>query len=95
MKTDQYVVAQPTVAGNSELREPQILAYEAVQDHDFEAADAREVSVVLPVGCGKSGLLALAPFAAKSRRSLLVAPNLKIADQLLDFFKLGNFFRVF
>jgi superfamily II DNA or RNA helicase len=39
---------------------------------------------VLPVGCGKSGLLALAPFAVKSRRTLLVAPNLKIAQQLLN-----------
>lgn len=83
MKTDQYVVVQPTVADNPQLREPQILAYDAIKNHDFQAADAREVSVVLPVGCGKSGLLALAPFATKSRRTLLVAPNLKIADQLL------------
>lgn len=83
MKTDQYVVVQPRVADNLELREPQILAYEAIENHDFGAPDAREVSVVLPVGCGKSGLLALAPFAAKSKRTLLVAPNLKIADQLL------------
>ncbi|MDI6024048.1 DEAD/DEAH box helicase family protein [Leucobacter sp. UT-8R-CII-1-4] len=83
MKTDQYVVAQPTIAANPELREPQILAFEAIEKHDFNAVDAREVSVVLPVGCGKSGLLALAPFATKARRALLVAPNLKIADQLL------------
>lgn len=39
--------------------------------------------MVLPVGCGKSGLLALAPFAIRSRRALLVAPNLNIAEQLL------------
>lgn len=83
MKIDQYAIAQPMVAGNPELREPQILAYQAIENHDFLAVDAREVSVVLPVGCGKSGLLALAPFATKSKRTLLVAPNLKIADQLL------------
>lgn len=39
---------------------------------------------MLPVGCGKSGLLALAPFAVGSTRTLLVAPNLKIANQLLN-----------
>ena len=83
MKIDQYATVKPTVAGNADLREPQILAYEAIEKHDFQTAHAREVSVVLPVGCGKSGLLALAPFAAKSKRTLLVAPNLKIADQLL------------
>lgn len=84
MKADQYALAQPAVAGNAELREPQILAFEAIRSHDFDAPGAREVSVVLPVGCGKSGLLALAPFAVESKRTLLVAPNLKIADQLLD-----------
>ena len=83
MKIDQYAVAQPAVADNPELREPQILAYQAIANHDFGTVDGREVSVVLPVGCGKSGLLALAPFAAKSKRVLLVAPNVKIADQLL------------
>lgn len=83
MKVDQFVVVQPSVVDNPALREPQILAFEAIENHDFEAADGREVSVVLPVGCGKSGLLALAPFAVKSKRTLLVAPNLKIADQLL------------
>jgi superfamily II DNA or RNA helicase len=81
MKTDQYIQLPPSVAGNPQLREPQIGAYEALAHHDFAAE--REVSVVLPVGCGKSGLLALAPFAVESRRALLVAPNVKIADQLL------------
>ena len=81
MKTDQYIQLQPSVAGNPQLRAPQIGAYEALARHDFAAE--REVSVVLPVGCGKSGLLALAPFAVNSHRALLVAPNVKIADQLL------------
>lgn len=83
MKIDQYVTLRPTVTGNASLREPQIEAYETLTGHDFDAPEGREVSVVLPVGCGKSGLLALTPFAAQSHRALLVAPNLKIADQLL------------
>jgi superfamily II DNA or RNA helicase len=83
MKTDHYLTLEPFIVGNDGLREPQIEAYEAIARHDFAASDSREVAVVLPVGCGKSGLLALAPFATRSRRALLVAPNLTIADQLL------------
>lgn len=82
MKDDQFQLLTPRVAGNAELRDPQIEAFEAVVDHDFSEG-GREVGVVLPVGCGKSGLLALAPFAVQSKRTLLVAPNLNIADQLL------------
>lgn len=51
-----------------------------------ERRGEREVGVVLPVGCGKSGCITLAPFAFKSRRSLVVAPNVAIARQLLDDF---------
>ena len=84
MKTDQYIALTANVADNADLREPQVQAFDAIENHDFgdDPAD-REVSIVLPVGCGKSGLLALAPFATRARRALLVAPNLKIADQLL------------
>lgn len=81
MKNDQFQLLQPNVEENGSLREPQIEAFRAVRDHDFVAQ--REIGVVLPVGCGKSGLLALAPFAVGSKRTLLVAPNLNIADQLL------------
>ena len=83
MKTDQYTTLAPFVTGNPQLREPQIGAYEAIAGHDFDSEASREVSVVLPVGCGKSGLLALTPFAVGARRALLVAPSLRIADQLL------------
>lgn len=83
MKTDQYTELTPNVTGNLDLREPQVEAFHAISSHGFDDSENREVSVVLPVGCGKSGLLALAPFAVQSRRALLVAPNVKIADQLL------------
>lgn len=83
MKPDQYVSLRPVIDGNTKLREPQIEAFGALAVHDFSQPDQREVAIVLPVGCGKSGLLALAPFAIRSRRAMLVAPNLKIAEQLL------------
>jgi superfamily II DNA or RNA helicase len=37
---------------------------------------------VLPVGCGKSGLIAITPFAVRARRVLVVAPGLRIRRQL-------------
>jgi len=43
----------------------------------------REAGVVLPIGCGKSGCIALAPFAFRAQRALVVAPGLGIAGQLL------------
>ena len=82
MKEDQFKKLKPNIAGNGGLREPQRLAFDAIRRHDFSGEDAREVGVVLPVGCGKSGLLSLAPFAVTAKRTLLVAPNLNIADQL-------------
>ncbi|MDP9025283.1 MAG: DEAD/DEAH box helicase family protein, partial [Candidatus Eremiobacteraeota bacterium] len=66
------------------LRTPQIEGFEATHGH-YEHDDCdREVALVLPVGCGKSTLIAMLPFATKAGRALLVAPNLYIARQLAD-----------
>src|SRR5687767_11019842 len=70
----------PIIEGNAALRTPQREAYAALAQQ--ATADERELGVVLPVGCGKSGLLAITPFAFKARRVLVVAPNVKIANQL-------------
>lgn len=83
MKTNQYIELTANVADNPALREPQAEAYATIARHDFSNPAHQEVAVVLPVGCGKSGLLALAPFATQARRALLVAPNVSIAGQLL------------
>lgn len=83
VKNNQFQLREPSVLENTELRVPQIEAFVAIREHDFDASDGREVGVVLPVGCGKSGLLAIAPFAVKAQRALLVAPNVRIAGQLL------------
>jgi superfamily II DNA or RNA helicase len=83
LKSDQFATLSPNVAANEALRIPQQKAYEAIADHYSGTGADREIGLVLPVGCGKSGLLAIAPFAVASTRALLVAPNLNIADQLL------------
>lgn len=74
----------PRVENNDGLRLPQREVYSALAAY---AADTgvtdREVGIILPVGCGKSGCIALAPFAFRAKRALVVAPGLTIANQLL------------
>lgn len=72
----------PLVAGNSLLRVPQREAYEALLSVARDENAGREVGIVLPVGCGKSGCITLAPFAFKSKRTLVIAPGLRISAQL-------------
>lgn len=76
----------PHIEGNAKLREPQMEAYAAIVDHFDDDDGHREASIVLPVGCGKSGLITLAPFALKAKRVLVIAPGLRIAGQLLGDF---------
>jgi superfamily II DNA or RNA helicase len=68
---------------NNRLREPQREAYAALGEHFSDPEKHREAGVVLPVGCGKSGLITLAPFALQARKVLVIAPGLRIAAQLL------------
>lgn len=78
-----FQIQQSNVIGNDKIRRPQSEAFAALVATD---TIEREVGLVLPVGCGKSGLITLTPFALKSRRTLVVAPGVKIATQLLDDF---------
>lgn len=86
-----FQTAIPNIEGNNNLREPQILAYCALKEfYKTAPPNTREASVILPVGCGKSGCIALTPFAFESKRTLVVAPGLNIAHQLLNEFELSN-----
>ncbi|UNU11054.1 DEAD/DEAH box helicase [Xanthomonas translucens] len=80
----------PRIIGNPKVREPQQGAYEALARHVADGVDIREVSVVLPVGCGKSGTITLTPFAYKSKRALIIAPGLAIAAQLASDFDFSS-----
>jgi superfamily II DNA or RNA helicase len=81
------------VADNAKLREPQRDAYAALADHFIDPDKHREAGVVLPVGCGKSGLITLAPFAVRARKVLVIAPGTNISAQLLaDFDPSGDKF---
>ena len=90
----QYLT--PHVADNNALREPQREAYAAISKHFTDPDKHREAGVVLPVGCGKSGLITLAPFTLKAQKVLVIAPGLRIASQLLRDFnptEPGMFYR--
>ncbi len=72
----------PFVAGNRRLREPQIQGYEALRSHF--AAEREPALVQIPVGCGKTGLMALLPFGIANGRALLVAPNVTIRETIFQ-----------
>jgi len=77
-----YPTLEPYIEGNHELREPQIGGFQAAQNHFAEEGADSEIGIVLPVGCGKTGLISLLPFAVETNRVLVVAPYVKIAQQL-------------
>lgn len=83
-----YRARKPFVAGDNRIRIPQQEAYAALEG--FAQTDGREAGVVLPVGCGKSGCIALAPFAFGASRVLVVAPAVRIAEQLYGDFDRGS-----
>lgn len=72
----------PAIASNPLIRTPQQETHAALAAFAGNPSEEREVGIVLPVGCGKSGCITLAPFAFRSKRTLVVAPGLKIAEQL-------------
>ena len=72
----------PNISENPRIRAPQQETYSALAEFAAIPTDEREVGIVLPVGCGKSGCITLAPFAFRSKRTLVVSPGLKIAEQL-------------
>jgi superfamily II DNA or RNA helicase len=78
-----FQTVQPNINGNPHIREPQRAAYQALLDFANNPEEIeREVGIVLPVGCGKSGTITLAPFAFRANRALVVAPGVPIAQQL-------------
>ena len=74
----------PHIADNHQLREPQREAYRHLVEFAQDLPDVvARFGIVPPVGCGKSGTIAITPFAFRAGRALVVAPNVAIAQQLL------------
>ncbi|WP_282397360.1 DEAD/DEAH box helicase family protein [Pseudomonas sp. PS01298] len=81
--TGTFQKLAPHIIGNTLIREPQQEAYKSLLAYAADSTQSeREVGIVLPVGCGKSGTITLTPFAFSSKRTLVIAPGLSISDQL-------------
>lgn len=73
---------QASIDNNPSLRIPQREGWLRIKDHFADPSATNEIAVVLPVGCGKSGLISITPFALQSRRVLVIAPGTRIRGQL-------------
>ncbi len=87
MENNPFQTREPSILDNPRLRKPQREAYTELASFAGNLNEQeREVGIVLPVGCGKSGCITIAPFAFRATRTLVVAPGVKIAEQLHDDF---------
>ncbi|WP_404695234.1 DEAD/DEAH box helicase [Raoultella ornithinolytica] len=82
------------ISTNEKLRRPQVEAFNKIREH-YSNQGGSEVGLILPVGCGKSGLISITPYATTSSRVLIIAPGRKIRDQLakdMKFSEPDNFY---
>lgn len=87
---EQFFLSQEVdIDGNLLLRDAQREAYAAAHEF-FQAERGREALLQLPVGCGKSGLIALLPFGISRGRVLIIAPNLTIKSELGTVLDIAN-----
>ena len=86
---ESYFLEIPAhIEENLQLREPQIEAYQAL--YNFFQEGGKVAIIQIPVGCGKSGIAAIAPFGIARGRVLVVAPNLTIKDGLFESLDITN-----
>lgn len=86
---EEFFIKTPAhIEENLQLREPQIEAYQAL--YEFFKQGRKTAIVQIPVGCGKSGIAAIAPFGISKGRVLIVAPNLTIKDGLFESLDVTN-----
>lgn len=90
-----FQTVEANILDNPLLREPQKEAYAKLYDF-FKSGTGKTALVQLPVGCGKSGVVAIAPLGIAEGRVLVITPNLTIRDELksnLDITNLKCFWR--
>lgn len=87
-----FLNAKVQIDNNKLLRDPQRFAYRAAAEY-FESKTGPAI-IQLPVGCGKTGTMAILPFKVSPGRVLVVVPNLEIrggVHEALDVTQPGNF----
>lgn len=75
-----FTTVEYEIEENTELRDPQRDAHAATLEHFASSTEAAILQ--LPVGCGKSGLIALLPLGLARGRVLVISPNITIRDSL-------------
>lgn len=80
-----FIDSMPNILTNDKLRPPQYEAYQAIKKYyEKEEYPNRNALVVLPTGCGKTGVMAIAPFDICKKRTLIITPGNTIRDTVLD-----------
>jgi len=77
-----FTTANANIEANDLLREPQREAHRAVREHF--AGSGGPAIIVIPVGCGKTGIIATLPFQIARGRVLVITPNLTIRKGVTD-----------
>ena len=86
---EQFFLKTPAhIEENLQLREPQVEAYKAL--YDYFKSGGKTAVIQIPVGCGKSGIAAIAPFGIAKGRVLVVSPNLTIKDGIFESLDVTN-----
>lgn len=83
-----FLTLTADIEGNSKVREPQQGAHRAVRTH-FEASN-EPVILQIPVGCGKTGVIATLPFGVANGRVLVITPNLMIRSSVSEALNISN-----
>lgn len=68
------------------LYEHQVDAVLAVRNHLHDPSKPKIALVVLPTGCGKTGVAVLAPYALSASRVLVITPSVIISKQIHEAF---------
>ena len=73
-------------SANEYIHIHQIEALCAIENHFDDNTKPNIALVVLPTGCGKTGITILAPYLLNASRVLVITPSLKISQQIYEEF---------
>lgn len=90
MVRNYFQTTNVNILTNSELREPQIEAYVEAYNHFIINKGDTHAIIVLPTGCGKTGLISILPYGIAEGRVLIIAPQLTILDTLEESLDSGS-----
>lgn len=79
-----FMISNPKIYDNLELREPQIISYSKIYDHFIVKNKKTHAILVLPTGVGKTGLMGLLPYHICKGKVLIITPQLTIRDTVVD-----------